>query len=296
MDQGHLPPATGSRALNPHWYTLSSQLKNEIWAVFYAGMPNAAVKRVEWDARLMNDAWAVHPDIVYGAIISAAFVEKDPRRLVEYGASFLPDDSPYKRGIRDLLRWRDEHDDWRVVRALLHERYYREIDGFEPPVPYLGAIINGLCGLMALLYGDGDFTRTVGIATSAGYDCDNQAATCGGIIGILHGTRAIPETFTHELPSRGRWTQPFNDTYINYSRDDLPPHFRISDLVDRILAVTERAIFEQGGRRVEVEDSLMYEIPFDTPAPRLKDALPDSATSAPTSLVQPSGPLIDANP
>lgn len=296
MDQGHLPPATGSRALNPHWYSLSSQLKNEIWGVFYAGMPRAAVQRVEWDARIMNDGWAVHPDLVYGAIVSAAFHEKDPRRLVEFGASFLPADSPYKRGIDDLLRWHREHADWRVVRGLLHERYYREIDGFQPPVPYLGAIINGLCGLMALLYGEGDFTRTVGIATSAGYDCDNQAATCGGIVGIMHGTRAIPEKFTHELPSRGRWQEPFNDTYINYSRDDLPPHFRIGDLVDRILAVTERAIFEQGGRRIAIGGEPGYEIPFDSPAPPLSDdgarAARVPATAAPLS----GRPLIDAAP
>lgn len=296
MDEGHLPPATGSRSLNPHWYTLSSQLKNEIWGVFYAGMPHAAVQRVEWDARLMNDDWAVHPDIVYGAIISAALTEKDPRRLVEYGASFLPEHSPYKRGIVDLLRWHGEHADWRVVRGLLHERYYREIDGFELPVPYLGAVINGLCGLMALLYGEGDFTRTVGIATSAGYDCDNQAATCGGIIGLMHGTGAIPEKFTHELPSRGRWTRPFNDTYINYSRDQLPPHFRISDLVDRILAITERAIFEQGGRRIEVEGSFIYEIVFDASAPPLTDVIPRAAATHTASERSPSGPLIDQVP
>lgn len=288
MDQGHVPPATGSRALNPHWYSLSSQLKNEIWGVFYAGMPIPAARRAEWDARIMNDAWAVHPDIVYGAMFAAALFETDPRKLVETGLSLLPEDSPYGRGIRDLLRWRDEHEDWRVTRALLHEHYYREIDGFKIPVPYLGAVVNGLSGILALLYGDGDFTRTVGIATSIGYDCDNQAATCGGLIGVMHGLKAIPQKFTHELPSRGRWSTPFNDTYINYSRDDLPAFNRISDLVDRTLAITERAIFEQGGRRLEVDGRVVYEIRTDATL-----TLPGASETAPVIRRNDPAPLTD---
>ncbi len=263
MEQGHLPPATGSRALNPHWFSISSQLKNEIWGVFYAGMPAAAARRAEWDARIMADDWATHPDIVYVSMVSAAFFETDPRRLVESALARLPEDSPYARGIRDVLRWRETHSDWRDVRRLLHERYYREVDGFVVPVPVLGSVINGLCGIMALLYGEGDFTRTVAIATSAGYDCDNQAATLGGLLGVMHGADSIPERFTHDLPSRGRWTAPFNDTYINYSRDNLPNHFTITGLVDRILAVTETAILASGGQRVEEDGIPVYKIQTD---------------------------------
>lgn len=288
MEQGHLPPATGSRALNPHWFSLSSQLKTEIWGVFYAGMPAAAAARAEWDARIMSDAWATHPDIVYAAMISEAFFETDPRRLVESALARLPADSPYARGIRDVLRWRDLHPDWRDTRRRLHENYYREVDGFAIPVPVLGSVINGLCGIMALLYGEGDFTRTVAIATSAGYDCDNQAATLGGLLGVMHGTRAIPERFTHEMPSRGRWRTPFNDTYINYSRDGLPNHFTITSLVDRILAVTEQAILANGGRRLQENTGTVYEISIRAALELSTDAAP-----VPQTLPTISTPSID---
>ena len=73
-------------------------------------------------------------------------------------------------------------------------------------------------------------------------------------------TRAIPERFTREMPSRGRWRTPFNDTYINYSRDGLPNHFTITALVDRILAVTEQAILANGGRRGHEDGALVYAI------------------------------------
>jgi hypothetical protein len=291
MEQGHLPPATGSRALNEHWFSISSQLKTEIWGVFYAGMPHAAVRRAEWDARIMTDAWATHPDMLYAAMISAAFFEKDPRKLVEGALAHVPDGSPFARGVRELLRWRDEHPDWRTARAMLHERYYREVDGFVVPAPILGSVINGLCGVMALLYGDGDFTRTLAIATSAGYDCDNQAATIGGLLGVIHGAGAIPEHFTHDMPSRGRWSVPFNDTYVNYSRDGLPNRFSISALVDRILAVTEKAIVASGGTRTETgSDGVVYLVAVDATV-----ELPErsGATKHDLRPAQESKPMVD---
>ena len=60
-------------------------------------------------------------------------------------------------------------------------------------------MINGLMGGMAFLYGGGDFKRTVGIAVAAGFDCDNQAATLGGVIGVMHGANAIPYELTHRI-------------------------------------------------------------------------------------------------
>lgn len=289
MDQGYLPPATGSRALNPHWFSISSQLKDEIWAIFYAGMPAAASTRAEWDARIHADGWSTHPDIVYTSMIADAFFETNPRVLVESALARLPADSPYARGIRDVIRWHDAHPDWRDTRRLLHENYYREVDGFVIPVPVLGSVINGLCGIMAFLYGEGDFTRTIAIATSAGYDCDNQAATLGGLLGVMHGTAAIPRHFTHEMPSRGRWSEPFNDTYINYSRDGLPNRFSISNLVDRIVAITEQAILSQGGRRLQEAGNLAYEIPARATLTLSSDATP-VPSAAPAVL---STPTID---
>jgi hypothetical protein len=291
MEAGQRPPATGSRALNPHWYSLSAQLKTEIWGVFYAGMPTPAALRAQWDASIQHDAWAVHPSIVYASMFSEAFFEKDPEKLVQAALKRIPTDSPYARGIRDVLAWHQEHSDWRTVRGLLHEKYFHEIDGFRPPAPVLGSMINGLTGIMAFLYGEGDFTRTIAIATTAGYDCDNQAATLGGLLGVMHGADSIPSRFTLNLPSRGRWTVPFNDTYINYSRDNLPNRFSISDLVNRIGAITEKAVLAQGGRRLEENGQVFYEIPTQTTI-----TLPDAVVSvAPVNATEnkTTGPLID---
>lgn len=260
MDAGKIPPETGSKENNPYWYRITSQLVNEIWSVFYPGMIDQAATRAEWGARIMGDGWAVDATKAYAVMYSAAFFEKDVNKLVALAAGTLPEDSPYRRGMLEVIKWHSMHEDWRITRKLIHQNYYEYVDDFQVPDPYLSAVVNGLAGVMAILYGDGDFLNTVGIAVSAGYDCDNQAATCGGLIGIINGTEGIPSELLLGLPSRGKWEVPFNNTYINYSRDNLPNYNKISDIVDRILTITEQAIIENGGNQFEKEGKIFYEI------------------------------------
>ena len=263
MEKGMLPPDTGRKEHNRNWFQIDPQLVNEIWSAFYPGMPRKAAARAEWGARITNDDWGVHPTIAYGVMISEAFFEKDPRRLVQMALDAIPAEGPFHEGMVDVIRWHAEAPgDWRGTRRKIHDKYYRYRKGdTKAPVSVVSSLVNGLCGIMAVLYGEGDFMKTVGIAVSAGYDCDNQAATCGGLLGVMLGAGAIPDALTRECLPRGRWDKPFNDTYINYSRDGLPNFNRISDIVARIAAVAETAILREGGRKLEVDGQIMYVIP-----------------------------------
>ena len=263
LNEGYLPPKTGSKALNENWYRITSQLINEIWGVIYPGMTNKAAEWGEWGAKITGDDWGTHGAIVYAAMYSAAFFEKDVNQLIQIGISKLPDGSPFKTGVEDVIRWHKKNPDWRETRRLIHENYYEEVNGFEIPYPVAGAVVNGLSAIMALLYGEGDFTKTVGIAVTAGYDCDNQAATVGGLLGVMNGAKNIPDKFTKEISSRGKWNKPFNDTYINYSRDHLPNYNKISVIVERLVKLTETAIIQSGGTKEKQNGKIIYSIKSD---------------------------------
>lgn len=263
MESGMIPPATGSKINNDRWYCITSQLVNEIWSVFYPGMIQPAVKRAGWGARIMCDGFSVHATQAYAAMYSAAFFESDVNKLVQIAIDNLPAESPYRKGMEQVVKWHSENADWRDTRKMIYENYYYYVNDFRVPLPFAGSVVNGLSGIMALLYGEGDFLKTTAIATSAGFDCDNQAATCAGLIGVIHGMDGIPLNLTTELPSRNQWSVPFNDQYINYSRDDLPNYNTISDIVERILQVSEDAILEQGGSKELVKDETIYTIVID---------------------------------
>jgi ADP-ribosylglycohydrolase len=227
-------------------------------------MTKKAAERAEWGARITNDDWGTHPTIAYAVMYSAAFFEKDVNKLVEMALAVLPEDSPFSEGVKDVIKWHKENKDWRVTRQKIHDKYYRYKKGaYEAPVSVVSSLQNGLCGILAILYGEGDFLKTTGLATSAGYDCDNQAATCAGLIGVMHGASAIPDELTKEVPSRGKWDKPFNDQYINFSRDELPNLLKISDIVQRIQHITELAIWNGGGRKITKDGQTSYIINCD---------------------------------
>lgn len=261
MEAGMVAPETGKKRNNPYWFAIDPQLVNEIWSVFYPAMPEKAVARAEWGAGITSDDWGKHPTMFYAALYSAAFYESDVEKLYEIAMSYVPQDSPFYRGLTDVRTWYGKHPDWRTTRELIKNNYLRYPEVVEDPWYHeVSAMVNGLCGAMAILYGEGDFVKTTGIAVTAGYDCDNQGATCAGFIGVLHGAESIPRKFTYEMGYNETWNAPFNNQYINYSRDGLPNLTYISDLVDRILAISEKAIMANGGTKEIRDGATVYTI------------------------------------
>jgi ADP-ribosylglycohydrolase len=242
MDQGFVAPETGRKENNRNWFQIDPQLVNEIWSAFYPGMIEKAGERALWGARITNDDWGTHPTIAYGVMISAAFFEKDVEKLVQLAIDAVPNEGPFAEGIRDVVKWHKENDNWRDTRQMIHDKYYRYKNAsYEAPVSVVSSLNNGLCGIMAILYGEGDFMKTVGIAVSAGYDCDNQAATCAGLIGVIQGTDCLPAGLIEE----------FNDQYVCFTRDEVQIATPLSEIEERIAAIAKKAILENGGR-VEV--------------------------------------------
>lgn len=264
MGKDLIAPDTGRKENNVNWFQIDPQLVNEIWSAFYPGMTKKAADRALWGARITNDDWGTHPTIAYAVMYSAAFFEKDIEKLVQMAIRAVPNEGPFAEGLRDVVQWRRDHDDWRQTRRRIHEKYYAYQRGdYKAPVSVVSSLQNGLCGVMAILYGQGDFMKTVGIAVSAGYDCDNQAATCAGLIGVRNGAACIPDGLTKDFLLHGRWKEPFNNQYLNYSRDDLPIVTKISDIVERITNVAEKAILANGGRKTTEDGKVVYVIRTD---------------------------------
>jgi hypothetical protein len=261
MDQGFVAPDTGRKENNKHWFQIDPQLVNEIWSAFYPGMVKQATERALWGARITNDDWGTHATMAYAAMISAAFFEDDVDELVKLAVTAVPRSGPFAEGIRDVIRWHQKNDDWRLTRQLIHDKYWAyKQDGYAAPVSVVSSLNNGLTGIMAILYGEGDYTKTVGIATSAGYDCDNQAATLGGLIGVMKGMSGLNDSVVEQmktLPAWHAWEEPFNNTYVNISRDEIALRTPITEIVERIVAVAETAIRDNGGR-MEYRDGETY--------------------------------------
>lgn len=73
---------------------------------------------------------------------------------------------------------------------------------------------------MALLYGQGNFQKTLELCCALGMDCDNQAATMCGLLGVANGIESIPNDLLFPLKEMS-WTKPFNNSYKMITREGL---------------------------------------------------------------------------
>jgi hypothetical protein len=243
MHFGYTPPFTGSKDLNPHWYQIDPQLINEIWAVTAPGMVNYAASKSDWAARITSDEWGVEPTIFYGAMYAAAYFEKNINKLIEIGIKALPANGRFTATAREMIALHAKYPaDWKAARQEMAQKYYVN----EPLMTKTiwNANLNGACAILAMLYGENDFQRTLDLSCAMGFDADNQAATVAGLMGVINGMKGLPEKLY--LPIEG-WKKPFNDKYINITRYDLPDA-NISAIIDRTLKATIDLVVSKGGK------------------------------------------------
>lgn len=274
MRFGFTPPVTGMKAYNPHWFQIDPQLINEIWAITAPGMVNYASQKSEWFARITDDSWGIEPTIHYGAMFSAAFFESDIHKLIDIGISALPKGSRFAQTVEDMKALYAKYpNDWKQARKEMANKYY-----YNEPLDtrtIWNANLNGACGILALLYGNGDFQKTLYYACLMGFDADNQAATMSGLIAVINGTKVLPEKYLYPFPELN-WKQPFNDLYKNISRDNMPDA-SIKDMAQRTVQQAEKIILDHGGQKITengeeyyiINTDAVYKAPLELPNGRL---------------------------
>ena len=264
MLDGYTPPETGSRSWNEHWYAIDAQIGTEVLGAVSPGMPSAAAELAGRFGRITNDGFAVHAAQFYAVLYAEAFFEPNVAELVSRGLAAIPQSSRTAAVVRDVLDWHrqdatDGQLDWRATRRKLYEHY----QGSDASGRYYGwweSTTNLGATVLALLYGDGDFERTVQIAVLAGWDCDCNPATAGGLLGIVHGFSGLPKHLTDPTVC--------GNTYANVSRPGLPDpvaplpqHEPITTIALRMLMLAHGNIVRHGGAYADGSHTWTYFIP-----------------------------------
>jgi hypothetical protein len=255
MDIGIQPPLTGKVAINP-WadFNLSGQFMSETWGLVSPGMPQTAARLGLHYTHVAIEGEPSQSTEMFAAMISTAYETSDIRTILEAGEAALDPESEFHRIIGDVRRWHGDHrDDWRATRRLIQDKYTRH--GGWDMRDRNGVILNGAATIAALLYGEGDFVETGRHAINYGWDCDNNAAMSGAILGVIKGYKW--------LTSQG-WD--IQDRYRNTSRDDMPMDETITRFGDRMLDLTDLVIKERGGKKMTVAGKEVYRLLVEQPA------------------------------
>jgi hypothetical protein len=180
------------------------------------GLPAEANRYGERVGRLVGYGDGLYGGLFVASLYSAAFFEASPQELVERAVRSLPAESGYAAAIRDVLGWHAADADWRATWRKIEEKWAKRDacpSGVMEPFD-IDARLNGAYVAMALLYGAGEFDRTLEIAIRAGQDTDSNAATALGVLGAAVGYAAIPEAFKAGVPRIAR--RRFADTAVSF--------------------------------------------------------------------------------
>ncbi len=221
---GIRPPQSGHWLNNPHADDLDYQIEADYAGLMSPGMPNAASEISDRVGHIMTygDGW--YGGVYVGAMYSLAFVLDDVEQVVTEALKTIPPQSRFYQCIRDVIRWHEEYpDDWKQTWFECERKYSEDIgcpDGAL--VPYnIDAVINSAYIVIGLLYGEGDFFKTIDISTRCGQDSDCNPASAAGILGTMIGYSAIPEMWMREL-------REVEDIRLAYTQVSLNDAYRLS--------------------------------------------------------------------
>ena len=263
IGQGIVPPWTSHFALNPHAkYNLSGQFCAEAFGLLAPGLPNEAARIARHCLHITVRGEPIQACAYTTAMIALAFFESDVPRLIARSLDAVDPRSEHAEMVRDVIAWHKQWpSDWQATRAAIQKKY-RD----ERKWNMNATVTNGALVVAALLYGKGDFVETMRLSFAMGYDADCNAATCGTVLGVMLGAKAMAANPGWVLPAH----------YDNNTRDGLPKSETMDDLVARTARLAEKAILAAGGRREGEGDAVLYIIPAQEPAllERLEDGLP----------------------
>ena len=192
LRNGLVPPMSGAFQ-NEQWkHSNGAWIRTEIWACVAPGQPEKATRLAFEDACVDHGlAEGTYAAIFVAAMESAAFVINDLRALLRIGLSHIPVDCRVARSVNLVIDAYDRGVDWKEVRAMAVEDS-RDLGWFQAPANIAFTVIG-------LLYGEGDFKRSMILAINCGDDTDCTAATLGSLLGIMHGTAVIPEDWSRYI-------------------------------------------------------------------------------------------------
>ena len=221
LKAGLLPPLSGELE-NKRWQTSNGAwIRSEIWALLFPFCSDVAMKYAAMDAMIDHGiSEGTYAEIFTAAVQSGAIYNSDIMGVIKNALTKIPSDSLVSRSVRLVIDEYNAGTDYRSVRNKLVE-LSADLGFFQAPAN-IGYVIIGL------LYGEGDFKKSMLYAVNCGDDTDCTAATVGATLGIMGGTKVIPDD----------WREYIGDRIINISVNGQEaynlPH-SCTELTERVL-------------------------------------------------------------
>ncbi|MCQ2143084.1 MAG: ADP-ribosylglycohydrolase family protein [Bacteroidales bacterium] len=210
---GIMPPESGHWKYNPHANDIDFQIEADFAGLMCPGMPLSSAEIADRVGHLMNygDGW--YGGVFVAAMYANAFFSNDIVKVATDALKMIPEETHFHQAMSDVLAcYRNDPADWKAAWQVCEDKWSHETGCPEGMFAdfNIDALVNSAYLLIGLLYGEGDFGKTMEIATRCGQDSDCNPASAAGILGTMVGYDAIPEEYLSYL-------KPIEDSCLNFT-------------------------------------------------------------------------------
>jgi ADP-ribosylglycohydrolase len=214
---------------NPCREWIGAQIRADGWAYASPCLPERAAEYAWRDASLSHIKNGIYGEMWAAAMIAAAFAEPSGaatpaaiRRVIDTGLSEIPVNCRLAEAIHDVIGWHEQNADW--------ESTWDKINAKYGSYHWVHTINNAAPVTLGLLYGNGDYARSISIAVMGGWDTDCNGATTGSVLGAMLGVDALPQHWIGQFNNRLR------SAVIGYDGS------QFTELAQRTLALSREAV------------------------------------------------------
>jgi ADP-ribosylglycohydrolase len=185
---------------NPYREWIGAQIRADFFGYVSPGLPEQAAEYAWRDACISHVKNGIYGEMWVAAMLAAAYgISDDPAAVIRAGLAQIPRRCRLQADLNEVLTWHAEGIGYEAAVDRLHARW-NEADGHH----WCHTNSNAQVVAIALLWGELDFTRTVGYAVMPGFDTDCNGATAGSVLGLMLGGKRIP----------AQWADPLKDTLL----------------------------------------------------------------------------------
>ncbi|MGN1051788.1 MAG: ADP-ribosylglycohydrolase family protein, partial [Candidatus Scatosoma sp.] len=194
--KGYEPPQSAAYQ-NPYREWIGAQIRGDYFGYINPGDPEKAAEMAWRDACISHIKNGIYGEMFVSAMLAVAAVTNDLNSVIRGGLAQIPYTSRLYEEISSVLNGFEKGVSQKEAFENIHKKY----DEYSQH-GWCHTISNAMIVASALLYGNGDYGKSVCMAVETGFDTDCNGATVGSVLGMTNGIENIPEC----------WKKPINDT------------------------------------------------------------------------------------
>ncbi len=167
---------------------IGAQIRGDYFGYICPGKPEESAKMAYNDGRISHVKNGIYGEMFVSAMISCAAVTEDIEAIIFGGLAQIPHTSRLYEAVMKIYEMYKSGASIEECFEYIHSQYDEHTSH-----GWCHVISNAMIVVAGLLYGEGDFGKSICIAVNMAFDTDCNGATVGSILGMRGGIDCIDD-------------------------------------------------------------------------------------------------------